>query len=91
MAAQSSPNIFKITNHTSIQTPQLFANLSPTSLCRAKIILAVGRIAHQMGYASGGYGKHAPGHLEPADVFRFFFFFMAAEVLDEVNSWSTLW
>lgn len=25
------------------------------------IVLAVGRIAHQMGYASGGYGKHAPG------------------------------
>ena len=60
MAAQSSPE--------DQSSPQLFANFSPTSLCRAKIVLAVGRIAHQMGYASGGYGKHAPGHLEPVDV-----------------------
>ena len=22
-----------------------------------------GRVVHQMGYASGGYGKHAPGAL----------------------------
>eukprot|EP00435_Cladocopium_sp_Y103_P059449 s1468_g21.t1 len=27
------------------------------------IILAAGRVAHQMGYASGGYGKHAPGFM----------------------------
>eukprot|EP00416_Gambierdiscus_australes_P045848 CAMPEP_0171104050 /NCGR_PEP_ID=MMETSP0766_2-20121228/59908_1 /TAXON_ID=439317 /ORGANISM="Gambierdiscus australes, Strain CAWD 149" /LENGTH=222 /DNA_ID=CAMNT_0011564599 /DNA_START=72 /DNA_END=740 /DNA_ORIENTATION=+ len=27
------------------------------------IILAIGRILHQVGYANGGYGKHAPGFI----------------------------
>lgn len=34
---------------------------SPTRHC--EVLLSLGRILHQTGYASGGYGKHAPGTL----------------------------